>query len=257
MFTKYELDTLSHYLLSTSFDKPSGALSGHAIGEPIEKSIYDFLKKQSPNQFFKQYEFLNNLYLTNESCEDKSLLIQNHSLRLLLNRGVQATKNWSPKNLFSEKQNDTADIIKIYNSDGLEKYSLIDIKTFNTDLKGQPPNIISALKLAKLCNLLIENPTEADSFDICYYSVDWADTGNNIEVKDVHFVNIFHIKPEILYINWAAAMQIQFHPSQVLQEFDLHKTKIEWAYEYLNVFCKSVKNRIAKMEKDFLLPFSH
>ena len=39
MFTKNEIIELDEYLLSTNFPKPSGTLSGHAIGEPIKEYI--------------------------------------------------------------------------------------------------------------------------------------------------------------------------------------------------------------------------
>ena len=40
----------------------SGTLSGHAAGEPFEKLVYNELKKMYPNNIFKQYEYLNDLY---------------------------------------------------------------------------------------------------------------------------------------------------------------------------------------------------
>ena len=42
----------------------SGTLSGHAAGEPFEKLVYNELKKMCPNNIFKQYEYLNDLYRT-------------------------------------------------------------------------------------------------------------------------------------------------------------------------------------------------
>ncbi|MDE7165569.1 MAG: HincII family type II restriction endonuclease, partial [Bacteroidaceae bacterium] len=37
----------------------AGTLSGHAAGEPFEKSVYAHLKESYPGNIFKQYEYLN------------------------------------------------------------------------------------------------------------------------------------------------------------------------------------------------------
>jgi len=49
--------------------------------------------------------------------------------------------------LFDEKQNDTADILVVKD----DFYEIIDIKTRNISKSAQPPNIISAFKLAQVC----------------------------------------------------------------------------------------------------------
>lgn len=254
MFTKNEIIELDKYLLSTNFPKPSGTLSGHAIGEPIEKGIYNYLKNKAPGSYFKQYELLNNMYLKHPN-EDRLSLFRNEALRLLLNRGKKATEEWSPQNMFVEKQNDTADIVKIINKHDFLTYGILDIKTFNTKLKGQPPNIISAYKLAQLCMMILKNPSIESSFEIFYYSIDWVDTDKDIKVTGTHLINLFSIPPEELYINWAAAMQIQFHPAQVSQDFSQSETKIEWARMYLEMYCASVNKRIVTMKDKFLDPF--
>lgn len=47
--------------------KGAGALSGHAAGEPFEKLTYKILKEKFPSNIYKQYEFLNDLYLKKSS----------------------------------------------------------------------------------------------------------------------------------------------------------------------------------------------
>ena len=42
-----------------------GTLSGHAAGEPFEKRVYQELKKTYPQNIFKQYEYLNDIYQKN------------------------------------------------------------------------------------------------------------------------------------------------------------------------------------------------
>jgi hypothetical protein len=43
----------------------SGTLSGHSAGEPFDKHVYSGIKKQLPNNTFRQYEYLNDLYSKN------------------------------------------------------------------------------------------------------------------------------------------------------------------------------------------------
>lgn len=51
-------------------DRPNrasvGTLSGHAAGEPFEKSVYRKLKEMYPNRIFKQYEYLNDSTFASE-----------------------------------------------------------------------------------------------------------------------------------------------------------------------------------------------
>lgn len=50
----------------TFVQKPlSGTLSGHSAGEPFDKHVYSEIKKQLPNNTFRQYEYLNDLYSKN------------------------------------------------------------------------------------------------------------------------------------------------------------------------------------------------
>lgn len=40
----------------------NGTLSGHAAGEPFEKLVYHKQKEAHPQNVFKQFEYLNDLY---------------------------------------------------------------------------------------------------------------------------------------------------------------------------------------------------
>ena len=54
---------LAKSIKGTSVPKPlSGTLSGHSAGEPFDKHVYSEIKKQLPNNTFRQYEYLNDLY---------------------------------------------------------------------------------------------------------------------------------------------------------------------------------------------------
>lgn len=41
----------------------NGTLLGHAAGEPFEKTVFHYLKGKYPRNVFKQYEYLNDLYM--------------------------------------------------------------------------------------------------------------------------------------------------------------------------------------------------
>ena len=59
--------------------------------------------------------------------------------------------------------------------------------------------------------------------------------------------------PSDLYINWAAAMQIQFHVSDLNQNFTENRKK--WAKEYLKHFVEQAKKRAENMIEKFVKPF--
>ena len=229
----------------------SGTLSGHAAGEPFEKAVYQQLKKLYPKNIFKQYEFLNDLYLKHPkviSVQDRYDLIESPTALFLLSRGEKATKAWTPQSVFEEKQDDTADIL--FYEKGY--YDLIDVKTRNISKNAQAPNIISAYKLAKMCAYMIDNE-EYDKIGINYIEVDWKENDGKLECTNAHYANLFKATPNSLYINWAAAMQIQFHVSELDQSFN--GSMEEWDRAYIKVFVDSAKNRCKKMEDEYITPF--
>lgn len=229
----------------------SGTLSGHAAGEPFEKCVYHKLKDMYPNRIFKQYEYLNDIYLKHPkhiTVEQRYALLNSPTALFLLSRGDKATKEWSPNNIFEEKQNDTADIL--YYEDGF--YDIIDVKTRNRSKSAMPPNIISAYKLAKMCALMIDNE-EYNNINIDYIEIDWVENGNLLTSTGAHHGDLFKANPETLYINWAAAMQIQFHVCNLDQSWE--GTRKEWAIQYLKVFVESAKARCQKMLDTYVTPF--
>ena len=128
---KVDYKAILKEMKGTSVERPNrtnaGTLSGHAAGEPFEKSVYQHLKKNYPTAIFKQFEFLNDLYLKHPkviSVEDRYALLDSPTALFLLSRGDKATRDWSPQHIFEEKQNDTADIL--YYANGY--YDLIDVK---------------------------------------------------------------------------------------------------------------------------------
>lgn len=243
---------LKKSLVGAKVQKPvSGTLSGHAAGEPFDKFVYAELKKQFPNKTFRQYEYLNDLYLKNPkhiSFDERKGLLNSPSVLFLLSRGKDATTKWEVDNQFDEKQNDTADILVVDKN----YYDIIDVKTRNTSKKAQQPNIISAYKLAQMCAVMLDNK-EFDKMSINYIEIDWLLDGNHLVCKDAHWGQLFKEKPENLYINWAAAMQIQFHVSDLEQDYK--KNLENWAKDYLRHFVGQARNRAKTMISKFVEPF--
>lgn len=229
----------------------SGTLSGHAAGEPFEKCVYQLLKKEYSKNIFKQFEFLNDIYLKNPqviTVTDRYDLLDSPTALFLLSRGEKATREWSPENIFEEKQNDTADIL--FYKEG--HYDMIDVKTRNIEKSAQAPNIISAYKLAKTCANMIDNE-EYDKININYIEIDWKVEDDNLKCLNAHHACLFKANPETLYINWAAAMQIQFHVCDLDQSWMGNME--EWAKHYIKVFVESAQRRCDKMRDDYITPF--
>ena len=187
-------------VIGTSVPKPlSGTLSGHAAGEPFDKHVYSKIKEKFPNDTFRQYEYLNYLYMQNLDAigyKAKHTLFNSPTVMFLLSRGKNATDKWSIENPFEEKQNDTADILVVKDN----YFDIIDIKTRNLSKNAQAPNIISSYKLAQVCAIMLDN-NEFESFTINYFEVDWILEYDNLVCKDTHIVNLFKANPENLYIN--------------------------------------------------------
>jgi type II restriction enzyme len=247
-----DYSNLKKKVKGATIPKPlSGTLSGHAAGEPFDKHVYKEIKKQFPKETFRQYEYLNDLFSKNPHVigfDARQDLFNFPTVLFLLSRGKNATDKWSIENPFEEKQNDTADILVVKKN----FYELIDIKTRNISKSAQPPNIISAYKLAQLCAKMIDN-NKFDNFTINYFEIDWLLEGDKLVCKDAHFGCLFNANPANLYINWAAAMQIQFHVCDLDQSFN--GTRKEWTKAYLKHFVSQAKKRADNMITKFVKPF--
>lgn len=254
---KVDFEKITQQMKGKVVDRPNsasaGTLSGHAAGEPFEKCVLGVLREQYPKKILKQYEFLNDLFLKNPKYltrEDKCALVDSPTAQFLLCRGKTANAKWSPENLFEEKQNDTADIL--YYEPGF--FNIIDVKTRNLEKNAQPPNIISSYKLAQTCALMIENE-EYDTIRFDYIGIDWREDKVNSKLvcEDAQHVSLFKVTPSVLYINWSAGLQVQFHPHSVDQTWQ--GSIKEWAREYLRHFVVSAQHHCDAMRKKFIDPF--
>ncbi len=243
---------LKKAMVNRRVPKPaSGTLSGHAAGEPFDKLVYQLIKEKYPNKTFRQYEYLNKLYLDHPKVttyKDRYSLISSPALRLLLNRGVGVTKKWTSTNQLKEKQDDTADTLLISGN----FHHIIDVKTRNIDKKALAPNIISAKKLAEMSLIMIKE-TDFDSFKITYVGVDWALEGAYLVCSKTTMKDIFQATPSSLYINWSAANQIQFHVEKLDQSYK--KGIKTWCKEYLAHYVESANHRMKHFRKKFIKPF--
>lgn len=232
----------------------SGTLSGHAAGEPFDKEVYNILKEKYPDTVFRQFEYLNKLYLDHPGVTGVKRfdLFDSKAAKFLLKRGVDETENWSPEHQFEEKQNDTADNLIVYYENNHIKYDIVDIKTRNNSKKAQSPNIISALKLAEMCKIMID-ANEFDRISLNYIEIDWSKEGSILKCTNGHYANLFKSDPRKLYINWSAALQIQFHVCDLPQNYN--GTMQEWCHSYLVHFVQSARKRIKDMEIKMIEPY--
>ena len=105
--SRVDFTSLVASMKNQTVDRPnkasSGTLSGHAAGEPFEKNVYYKLKEKYPSKIFKQYEYLNDLYLRHPrhiTVEQRYALLDSPTALFLLSRGDKATREWSPTSIF-------------------------------------------------------------------------------------------------------------------------------------------------------------
>lgn len=237
-------------LVGQSVPRPSGTLAGHAAGLPFERLVNTILRNEMPGQTFRHFELLNEIYRSNPtktSLDQRYSLLGPPSLQYLLRRGKTATENWSVSEPFEEKQNDTAEIVLLPTKklaievDHVRRVCLIDVKTQDAEKKAQAPNIISAEKLANTCKLVLESEKFLP-FEIIYIGVKWRASKSELECSEVRLISLTEINPANLYINWAAALQIQFHPFDVVTDYE--EDGLSWARDYLRNFCSQLEKRI-------------
>ena len=243
---------LQKNIIGTAIPKPIlGTLSGHAAGEPFDKLVYKEIKNKYPKHTFRQYEYLNDLYSKNPQIighAARYALFDSPTVMFLLSRGKNVTDKWTSQNIFEEKQNDTADILVVKN----DFYEIIDIKTRNISKSAQAPNIISSYKLAQVCAKMIDNE-EFSKFSLNYFGLDWLLKDDKLVCQKTHYANLFLANPTDLYINWAAAMQIQFDVSNLDQNYK--QDNKQWAKEHLKHFTIQARRRAKDMLVKFVEPF--
>lgn len=234
-----DIEKVAESLVGSKVEKPKGTLAGHAAGLPFERLVHEKITSQFPGKAYRQFEFLNRVFLGHPQTSSTELqqLLGPPSLRVLLSRGAGATKDWSPQNQFVEKQNDTAETIiqpkELYTPG--DRLSFLDVKTHNVKQNGQPPNIMSAEKLARALHAALEEGEIL--FDFIYLGIDWVIDGGYLVAESSRVISMFKIN-RMPYINWTAAQQLQFHMNKVDQDFE--GSSQEWARQYLGHVWKSL-----------------
>jgi type II restriction enzyme len=245
------LDRVAQNLVGKEVARPDKTM-GHASGLEFEKLVHKEIVNKFPNRAFRHFELLNEIYGANsqvKSVDERYDLLGPPSLQFLLRRGKAATKSWTVKKQFEEKQNDTAETIILPNAklriepDRGNPSILVDVKTQDSEKSAQAPNIISAEKIANACRISLENEKFLP-FDIAYVCVKWVKKPKMLACTEAKVVTLTRIQPSELYINWVAAQQIQFHPFDVDQSFT--GNGLEWARAFLETFCDQLSGRIRK-----------
>lgn len=203
--------------------------------------ICKMLSNESEGSVVSYSDFVHDMYMTspvNITRQDVLTLSEYPIAYYVLSSGMM------------ESEEDTADILYVQRG----FYNIIDVKTRNLDKNAQPPNIISAYKLAQMCAYMIENE-EYDTISIDYIGIDWREDKSKgmLVCEDAQHVCLFKMQPDELYINWAAALQVQFHPHSASQSWT--GSNEEWARGYLRHFVASARKRCDTMREKFIDPF--
>lgn len=243
-------------LTGKSVARPNGTLSGHAAGLPFEVLLHRELLNRFRGRAYRHFELLNEVFLNNPECrsaDDRRGLLGPESLQQLLSRGDGPNKSWGANRQFVEKQNDTAEtVILPRKGSRVETWrgtcvTLIDVKTKNRNKNSQPPNIISARKLVKACQIAIDHG-HRNPFDLVYVGIGWNERNRRLVCSDTTVVSLFRSDPDNLYINWVAASQIQFHPSELDQSFSL--SKLTWCERFVESYLRQLNSHIASLKTE-------
>lgn len=244
-------------LVGKAVARPIGTLAGHAAGLPFEDVVHVELVAAFPERAYRHYELLNEMYRSHPAVTtpaERRCLLGPPALQHLLARSTRATGGWDPERQFDAKQDDTAEsvILPTHSLDlsqsGIHPVHLIDVKTHNSAKTAQPPNIISAKKVARACAHVLKSTPSAVPFDINYVCIKWEEEDSRLVCKEASVVVLLRIPPEKIYINWAAATQIQFTPSEVPQDYS--GTPLQWVQEFIQRFCVSLARQVTRQTRD-------
>lgn len=249
-----DLYTLEHVvasLVSKQVERRSYNLAGHAGAIQFEDLAHEAMLKEFPDRLYRHHEMLNSLYRANGDVnpKEREKLLGHPAQAVLLTRGKAASENWTMKSPFVMKQNDTAESILVPSSGKnlrgpVSNLVLVDVKSQDATKNGQPPNIISAKKLANAFLASAADDTLELPLDIVYVGVKWEAGETAITCKETKVIHLFKVPPEDIYINWAAAMQIQFTPFAVKQSYTGDVGS--WARAFLNTYCTQLRDKTTK-----------
>jgi hypothetical protein len=254
----FNLQFLLESLPENTVPRPAAGLAGHAVGELFDKLVETSIHAKFPDRTYRSFELLNEVFRADPSArtsEERLALLGPPALGTLLRRGGQVLRDWTPENPLEEKQNDTADIVVLPTEEldlSLSPVHLVDVKSAQTARPAQPPNIISARKIAAMCKSMLDT-ANFTSHDFTYVGIYWEPEGDLLRINRAALCELFLIPPESLYINWSAALQIQFHVQDVRQDYD--KDVEGWCRDFLHYLLLSAERRQLKFSQDYVEPF--
>ncbi|MDR2703208.1 MAG: HincII family type II restriction endonuclease [Cellulomonadaceae bacterium] len=242
-------------LIDTRVPRPNGQLAGHAGGLAFEGPLQKKLEAAFPGRAFRHYEALNHAMRNHwpggvPSDDLESVHFGPPDVDFLVRRGANDIKKWSQQTTFQERQQDTAETIVFPDtindfSGGL--ISLVDAKSQNDTKKSQPPNIISAVKMAKVAEIVLSKNL-IPNFELIYVEIGFDPTPTELICTQVRTIDMFKIPLDNIYINWAAATQIQFHPFTVDQSYS--HTPRQWLIGFLRAYFLQLGRRLSKQQKE-------
>ena len=109
---------------------------------------------------------------------------------------------------------------------------------------------MSARKLAKVAEICLSKNIDPN-FSLYYIDLGYRKKDAGVVVEDVRMVDMMKIPPldyngkgKPLYINWSAAIQVQFRPSEVSQDFELSQK--DWLAIFMKNYTSQKRDRIYK-----------
>lgn len=109
---------------------------------------------------------------------------------------------------------------------------------------------MSARKLAKVAEICLSKNIDPN-FSLYYIDLGYRKKDAGVLVEDVRMVDMMKIPPldyngkgKPLYINWSAAIQVQFMPSEVSQDFELSQK--DWLAIFMKNYTSQKRDRIYK-----------
>jgi len=224
----------------------AGGHAGHAGGSLVEEAVRVALSKKLGGRVRRQHEVINELLEANEDVTGKTAreaLLGGSAARAAL--GGRDLSKWSAGTPFEESQSDTADAI-LFAGDEIDMsdnaYALLDVKSGDLAKAGQAPNVISANKLFRICLGAVE--AGAMPFDIVYIGVGYRVSGNRLVLDKPRAISLFSINEDV-YINWASANQLQFHPLEVDQDYK--GTPLQWADRFIGSYVSAKEEHARKL----------
>lgn len=249
------LEAAAASLVSRTVKRQSRNLAGHAGAVQFEDLAHRALVQTFGSRVYRHYEFLNNVFRANPEVvpAGREALLGHPAVAHLLSRGERASTEWTKEAPFEMKQNDTAESILVPAGTAslrgmVHDPILLDVKSQDKTKNGQPPNIISAKKLVDAFCAALHSPPFELPFEIVYIAVKWEASKTCIVCRESKVVHLFKVPPDDIYINWAAATQIQFSPFEVSQAFA--GTPASWALAFMRTYCDQIRKRAAKQIND-------